>query len=122
MVSDTALRIIVRPDFLTPIPSPYLTATGSHNFPLLLFGFALVQAGAQHPHRFVPVFELTAFFLTKYHDSTRFVQDTYGRLGFIDMLPAGTAAFQRFYLQIGWVNPDIDFLRFRQYGNRDRRV
>jgi anaerobic selenocysteine-containing dehydrogenase len=77
-------------------------------FGLFLLEFIFVQAGFEHLHRGSFVLVLAAVVLALYDDAGGFMRDPNGRLGFVDVLPAGPRSAVGVDADIFVLDDDID--------------
>ena len=117
VIGHTSLREIVCSYTLAAVSRAYLTLTFGGDAALLLLTAHIVQTGAQYLHSLVAVLKLTALVLTFNYDTGRNMQQTYRRLGLVDMLSARAAALYRFYFKVGGIKLDLYLFSLRQHRN-----
>ena len=87
---------------------------------LALRHFPLIQLGPQDLHGGGPVEVLAALGLAGHDDTGREMGDAHGRIGGVDMLPAGAAGAEGVHPQVGLADLDVDVILF-DLGKDDRR-
>ena len=75
VVGDPALREVVGADLLRALAGADLRLALGRDLGLLLGQLALIEPGAQHPHRLLPVLKLRLLVLHRDHDARRLVGD-----------------------------------------------
>src|SRR5690606_6648162 len=85
---------------------------------LLFVDLCRLDAGSEYAHGLRLVLVLTAVVLAFDDDAGRQVGDAHGRVGLVDVLPAGAGGTECVDADVGRIDDDIaDLVRFRQYGN-----
>ena len=118
MIGYPPLRKVVGADALVAVAGADLGTAIRRDGRGLFLLFLLQQAGTQHPHRLVFVFELAALILAFHHHAGGQVGDADGGFGFVDVLSARAAGTKGVNLQIGGIDVHIHLVRFGQHRHR----
>jgi len=120
VIRHAPLREVIGADAFGPIPGADLAAPirGTR----LINGIALlfIKPGAQHLHRLGAVLVLAFFFLHRDHNAAWHMGDAHRAIRLVHMLPTGTRGAIGINAQILVFDLHINFLCFRQHGNRHR--
>ena len=121
MVGHAPLREVVGADLLGALARAHLRAALGRDLRRLLGQLALVQAGAQHPHRLLPVLKLGLLVLHRDDDPGRLVREAHGRVRRVDGLPARPRGAVDVHLEVVRIHLDLDLLGLREHGHGRRR-
>src|SRR3989337_970326 len=120
VVGDAVLGEVVGADLLSALAAADLGAARIADLRLLLFAFALEEAGAQDGHGLDAVLELRALVLALDGDASGHVGDAHRRGDLVDVLAAGAAGVVDLGAQVLVVDVDLDLLGLRQDGDGGR--
>ena len=118
MVSEAVVAVIIGAYFFTAVARTNLVTARGGECLRLLAGFDVKQFGAQHLHRLIAVFKLTALLLTLHHNARGLVGEAYGGFGLIDVLTACTTALTGLHYDVGGVDFHVNLLGLGEDGNR----
>ncbi len=121
MVGAAPLRVIVGPDPLAAVTAADLRLAIGRLGLLLLGEHLVIETRLQNLHRLGLVLVLRLLVLAGDDQPGRHMGHADGRLGLVDMLPAGAGGPEQVDAQFTRVDLDLDIIRFRQDRNRAGR-
>src|SRR4051812_3925639 len=121
VVGDAALREVVGADLRRAVARADLRLAHARALRFLLGDPRVEQSRAQHLHRLELVLELRLLVLLADDDAARDVRDAHRGVGRVDALPARPRGAEDVDPEVLVLDPDVDLLGLRQYGDRGGR-